>query len=101
MYVCMYVRTATDFQQDCIEYTDYDKHHNEPVDGFILQGSISDREALPVDKGQEVADKIVALSTEMINSGRAGDAVPKSQIPVEIFPWPVSAYRFHSLSAVG
>ncbi|KUI64959.1 UPF0613 protein PB24D3.06c [Cytospora mali] len=87
--------------QDCIEYTDYDKHHNELVDGFILQGSVSDREALPVEKGKEAIDKAVALATEMIKSGRADDAVPKSQLSFESDPWPITAYRFHSLAGVG
>lgn len=87
--------------QDCIEYTNYDKYHNEPVDGFILQGSVSDREALPIEKGKEAMAKAVALATEMIKSGRGDDAIPKSQLPFEADPWPITAYRFHSLAGDG
>ncbi|KAK7742136.1 hypothetical protein SLS53_004722 [Cytospora paraplurivora] len=87
--------------QDSIEYTNYEKYHNEPVDGFIIQGSVSDREALPIDKGKENVDKLVAIATDMIKSGRGDDAVPKSQLPVELDPWPITAYRLHSLAGVG
>lgn len=96
-----FIWTATNAQQDCIEYTNYEKHHNEPVDGFIIQASVSDREALPIDKGKETIDKVVAIATEMIKSGKADDAVPKSQLPPVFEPFPVTAYRWHSLAAVG
>lgn len=71
------------------------------MDGFILQASVSDREGLPLDKGKEAVDKAVAIATEMINSGRANDAVPKSQLSPAFEPWPVTAYRLHSLAGVG
>lgn len=88
-------------RQDCIEYTDYEKHQNEPIDGSILQGSVSDREGFVVDLGKDEADRMVRLATEMINDGRKDDAVPKSQLPRPFFPWPVTAYRLHSLAGVG
>lgn len=93
--------TITDHIQDCIEYTDYEKHQNEHIDGFILQGSVSDREGFAVDLGKDEADRMVRLATEMINDGRKDDAVPKSQLPRPFFPWPVTAYRLHSLAGVG
>ncbi|KKY36128.1 putative dolichol-phosphate mannosyltransferase [Diaporthe ampelina] len=87
--------------QDCIEYNDYEKHQNEPIDGFILQGSVSDREGFVVDLGKDEADRMVALATEMVNDGRKDDAVPKSRLPRPFFPWPVTAYRLQSLAGVG
>lgn len=88
--------------QDCIEYTDYDKHHNEPVDGFIIQGSISDREAYGDAMSAEAVDDIVSLTRDMIDNGKQKDAVPKSKLPPNfIFPCPFSAYRLYSLTAVG
>ncbi|KAI3394082.1 hypothetical protein diail_3258 [Diaporthe ilicicola] len=87
--------------QDCIEYTDYEKHQNEPIDGLILQGSVSDREAFAEDLGKDEADKMVGLATEMINAGRKDDAVPRSRLARPPFPWPVTAYRLHSLAGVG
>lgn len=91
----------THHRQDCIEYTDYEKHQNEPVDGFILQGSVSDREGFSVDLGKDEAEKMVAVAAEMINDGRKDDAVPKSKLSRPPFPWPVTAYRLHSLASVG
>lgn len=44
---------------------------------------------------------MVGLATEMINAGRKDDAVPKSQLTQPPFPWPVTAYRLHSLAGVG
>lgn len=102
--VCAYYcpcHTITYPVQDCIEYTDYEKHQNEPIDGFILQGSVSDREAFAEDLGKDEADRMVRLATDMINDGRKDDAVPKSQLPRPFFPWPVTAYRIHSLAGVG
>lgn len=102
--VCTYdcvCHTVTDRRQDCMEYTDYEKHQNEPIDAFILQGSVSDREGFVEDLGKDEADRMVRLATDMINDGRKDDAVPKSQLPRPFFPWPVSAYRIHSLAAVG
>lgn len=79
-----------------MEYNNYDKHHNEPVDAFIMQGSISDREAY------EHVQTLVSLAKEMIDAGRGDDVVPKSKLPPNmLFPSPMTAYRLHSLSAVG
>lgn len=99
-YYCV-CHTITYRGQDCMEYTDYEKHLNEPIDAFILQGSVSDREGFVEDLGKDEADRMVRLATDMINDGRKDDAVPKSQLPRPFFPWPVSAYRIHSLAGVG
>lgn len=99
-YYCV-CHTITYRRQDCMEYTDYEKHQNEPIDAFILQGSVSDREGFVEDLGKDEADRMVRLATDMINDGRKDDAVPKSQLPRPFFPWPVSAYRIHSLAGVG
>ena len=71
------------------------------MDGFILQGSVSDREGFVVDLGKDEAERMVGLANEMINDGRKDDAVPKSKLPRPFFPWPVTAYRLHSLASVG
>lgn len=88
--------------QDCIEYNKYDKYQNEQVDGFIVQGSISDREGYTSFLGDETVDDMVSIAKEMIDAGKGNDAVPKSQLPPSFFfPNPMTAYRLHSLSAVG
>lgn len=85
-----------------MEYDRYDKHQNEPVDGYILQGSVSDREAYLDTLTQTTVDDMISLAKEMIDAGRGDDAVPKSKLPPSFFfPNPMTAYRLHSLSAVG
>lgn len=72
------------------------------MDGFIIQGSISDREGYAAFLGAETVDDMVSIAKEMIDAGKGDDAVPKSKLPPHFFfPNPMTAYRLHSLSAVG
>lgn len=88
--------------QDCIEYTDYGKHNNEPVDGFIVQGSISDREGYGEMLSAKDINDIVSVTQEMIKDGKPNEFVPRSKLPPNFFfPCPFTAYRLHSLVAVG
>jgi len=64
-----------------MEYNRYDKHGNEPVDGFIMQGSISDREGYVDALTQTTVDDILSLAKEMIDAGRGDDVVSKSKLP--------------------
>ncbi|KAK7415109.1 hypothetical protein QQX98_006141 [Neonectria punicea] len=84
--------------QDCIEYADYAKHGNEPVDGFIMQGCVSDRDAieLVMPDPQPSLD----LAAKMIAEGRADDVMPNNMVPAALSA-PISAYRFHSLACKG
>ncbi|KAF7558691.1 hypothetical protein G7046_g5462 [Stylonectria norvegica] len=84
--------------QDCMEYTDYTKHSNEFVDGFIMQGPISDRESIhhffpDYQKSLDVAAKMVA-------AGREKDCMPNDSVVKELGA-PISAYRFLSLASKG
>lgn len=50
----------------------------------------------------EAIGNIVSMTKEMIDNGKENDAVPKSKMPPGwIFPCPFTAYRLHSLIAVG
>ncbi|KAF4990659.1 hypothetical protein FGRMN_8331 [Fusarium graminum] len=84
--------------QDCIEYANYEKHNNEPVDGFILQGPVSDRETLELifPDPQPSLD----LAAKMISEGKGGDCMPFDMIPA-VLGAPISAYRFQSLTSKG
>lgn len=85
-----------------MEYNRYDKYHNEPVDGFVIQGSVSDREAFNNVLTQQKVGDIVSLAKGMIDAGKGDDVVPKSELPADFFfPNPMTAYRLHSLAAVG
>ncbi|KAL7947344.1 hypothetical protein V8C42DRAFT_317522 [Trichoderma barbatum] len=84
--------------QDCMEYTNYAKYSNSPVDGFILQAPVSDRESLDVympdyQSKLDYADRMIA-------EGRGGDCLPSEQ-SFAMLGAPVSAKRFHDLFAKG
>lgn len=81
-----------------MEYSNYDKYNNEPVDAFIMQAPVSDREALEIvfpdaEDSLEVADQYIA-------EGRENDCVPNEGVAV-VLGAPMSAYRLRSLCAKG
>ncbi|KAG6033950.1 hypothetical protein E4U41_006759 [Claviceps citrina] len=82
--------------QDCIEYADYVKHSNPPVDGFVMQGPISDREAMD-DIFPGYRDSL-DLANQWIAEGRAHDCLPRDKVPQDLGA-PMTAYRFKSLVA--
>ncbi|KAM0254313.1 hypothetical protein ACHAQJ_006899 [Trichoderma viride] len=84
--------------QDCMEYTNYAKYSNSPVDGFILQAPVSDRESLDVylpdyQSKLDYADRMIA-------EGRGNDCLPGDQ-SFAMLNAPISANRFHDLFARG
>lgn len=81
-----------------MEYTHYSKHGSEPVDGFILQGGISDRDIL--EYILENPQRSIDLASKMIAEGKADHMMPSDMIP-SVLGAPISAYRFHSLAAKG
>lgn len=81
-----------------MEYTNYAKHNNEPVDGFILQAPVSDREGLEDmfpswPESLKVAEKLIA-------EGKKDHLMPVDLVP-EVLEAPMTAYRFWSLVAPG
>ncbi|KAG5922874.1 hypothetical protein E4U42_005187 [Claviceps africana] len=82
--------------QDCIEYADHVKHNNPPVDGFIMQGPISDRESM--DTVFPSYRDSLDLANEWIAQGRAHDCLPRDKAPQDLGA-PITAYRFKSLVA--
>lgn len=72
------------------------------VDGVILQGSVSDREALMESLPKDVYEKIVSISDEYVKDGRGDDVIPAS-LGVSVYGrTPVTAHRWKSfLSAEG
>lgn len=79
-----------------MEYTNYAKHQAEPVDGFILQAPVSDREGL-----DDIAPnwrECLEVANQMIAEGKSDWCMPRDKVP-SIFEGPVSAYRLWSLVA--
>jgi pimeloyl-ACP methyl ester carboxylesterase len=91
--------SADKVNQDCMEYSDYDKHNNTPVDGFIVQAPVSDREAIAV--AAPGYEKSINYAAKMISEGRAQDCVPRAYVPDALGAQAISAYRLHSLFAKG
>lgn len=86
--------------QDCLEYANRDKYQTPPVDGYILQSPVSDREAACLFLSGEDLDRSIRVAEDMVEEGRAGDAMPRQLLP-PIFETPVTAYRWRSLAAKG
>lgn len=85
--------------QDCVHYA-AKAYTRTPVDGFILQGPVSDREAMATVMSREEIDEAVALANRMIEMGKKDDAMPRQAVQ-KAFNSPITAYRFHSLAALG
>ncbi|KAM0270865.1 hypothetical protein ACHAQH_009291 [Verticillium albo-atrum] len=86
--------------QDCIEYTNRVQYNNPPVDGYILQSPVSDRETATMSMPAEYLEATIATAKSMIADGKQDDAMPRASIP-PIFNSPVTAYRWNSLAAEG
>ncbi|KJZ72820.1 hypothetical protein HIM_07764 [Hirsutella minnesotensis 3608] len=84
--------------QDCMEYTNYAKHENPPVDGFILQAPVSDREGLDFICSDKAG---LDLASDWLAQGKGDHCLPPDAIPSVLGKPPMSAYRLHSLRAKG
>ncbi|TDZ49932.1 UPF0613 protein [Colletotrichum trifolii] len=83
--------------QDCMEYT---KHEEDPIDGFILQGTVSDRESIVDFVSPDELKKGLDLAEKMISEGKGDEVLPTDHVP-PVFSSPMTAYRWHSLAAKG
>lgn len=70
------------------------------IDGAILQGGISDREAMTMLMQPGEYEKSVKMAREYINDGRGEDCLP-SNLTGGVFPGPASARRWMSLASPG
>ncbi|KAK0738232.1 hypothetical protein B0T18DRAFT_333945 [Schizothecium vesticola] len=74
--------------QDCVAYA----HRHEGVDGLVLQGAVSDREAIGMD-AEDDGGKGVRWALEVGGKGE-GVMVPREMLPGGWRGQPVSAYRW-------
>lgn len=70
------------------------------IDGAILQGGISDREAMLMFMKAQEYEKSVMIAREFIDGGRGEDCLP-SNLTGLVFPGPASANRWMSLASPG
>jgi hypothetical protein len=74
-----------------------------PINGYILQGPVSDREstAALLKKQNRDYEASLAYATRLVEEGKGKDEyMPKNLLP-EGYNTPVNAYRWHSLISVG
>lgn len=70
------------------------------VDGFVLQGAVSDREAMGMGGEGEVVERGVRWAVE-VGGKQEGRMVPREMLPEGWRGQPVSAYRWWSLAGKG
>lgn len=78
---------------------EYAKRTEDPVDGFILQGPASDRQAIEGLLEPEELQESIELAAQMIAEDRGEEIMTPEQV-YHIYN-PVSAYRWHSLVSRG
>jgi hypothetical protein len=78
-------------------YVKFLKAHLQRVDGFILQGPVSDREALAPLMSPDALKRSLDLALQMQLDRKEDDCMPKDQLPAAIES-PISAYRWYALA---
>lgn len=85
--------------QDVLEYLTGPGHEtNAPIDGGIIQGPVSDREALGQEMDADVLKNSISLAQKMVNAGDGEEVLPSSATQ-GFFPSPVCARRWLSLAS--
>lgn len=82
-----------------MEYLVGPGHENRPpIDGGIIQAPVSDREAMVSDMDPDVYKLSCATAQAMVDAGNAEDILPSKETG-NMFPCPVTAYRWLSLAS--
>ena len=71
------------------------------IDGAILQGSVSDREAMTMSLPPAEYESACLLAQKYVEEGRGSDILPFSITKSSFATAPVSAFRFLSLASPG
>ncbi|KAK7908603.1 hypothetical protein PG985_015906 [Apiospora marii] len=85
----------------CQGLMEYAATSGDPVDGYILQGPCSDREASIIGKGTEgkkKLDEVVHIAKDMISSGKGDHPMSYDHLSGD-YDKPMSASRFYALHA--
>ncbi|KAK6866154.1 hypothetical protein PG995_002682 [Apiospora arundinis] len=85
----------------CQDLMEYAATSSDPVDGYILQAPVSDREGSLVGKGAEEEkklDEIISIAKYMISSGKGDHPMSHDHLS-EGYDRPMSARRFYALHA--
>jgi pimeloyl-ACP methyl ester carboxylesterase len=98
--------------QDCMEYAtrflaefrgdaEEEMKASVRVDGLILQGPVSDRQAIAMAEDPAEVKACLETAEEMVRQGRATDVIPTGKMPAGWNKVPMTAYRWISLAGVG
>ena len=71
------------------------------VDGVIMQGGVSDREALTTILPPKIVDEACAVAKQYVHKGRGGDVLPYRYTDIFFNSAPITAQRFLSLTSPG
>ncbi|KAK4456067.1 hypothetical protein QBC34DRAFT_453813 [Podospora aff. communis PSN243] len=88
--------------QDCMGYAKAVAAGKVPgVEGYVLQGPVSDREAIGLSCVGEGVRESLGVAERMVREGRGEEVMERDVLPGEWRESPVSAYRWASLAGVG
>ncbi|KAI8947437.1 hypothetical protein F4801DRAFT_592604 [Xylaria longipes] len=84
--------------QDCLEFA-APTHNSPPVDGYILQGPVCDRDAMALGFGYAQLEESIMAAKQLIDAGRGHERMSVTQLPDFMQDTPMSASRWYSLVA--
>ncbi|RYP79230.1 hypothetical protein DL771_000208 [Monosporascus sp. 5C6A] len=85
--------------QDIMEYTDPAHDGLSPVEGYILQGPVSDRGAISMEIGESNLDESIKAAKNIIASGKGYGRMPLEHLPASFQGTPISVFRWYALGA--
>ncbi|CAJ2506233.1 Uu.00g003630.m01.CDS01 [Anthostomella pinea] len=85
--------------QDCMEYTSPD-HNAAPVDGYILQAPVCDRDALTEEMGEARLEESLKAARDLFAAGKGHERMPLEHLPASFAKTPISAWRWYALAAI-
>ncbi|GAB1320454.1 hypothetical protein MFIFM68171_10664 [Madurella fahalii] len=71
------------------------------VDGLVLQGPVSDREAIAMAEDEGAVRACLAVAEGMVKEGKGAEVMRREEMPAGWRGSPVTAYRWCSLAGVG
>ncbi|KAI0460443.1 hypothetical protein F5B21DRAFT_451774 [Xylaria acuta] len=84
--------------QDCLEFA-APAHNAPPVDGYVLQGPVCDRDAMALGVGYVQLEESIMAAKQLIDAGRGHERVSVTQLPDFMQDIPISAWRWYALVA--
>lgn len=83
-----------------MEYTSPAHKDVSPVEGYILQGPVSDRGALATEMGETKLEESVKAAKYIIASDRGHERMPLEHLSASMRDTPISVFRWHALCAI-